>query len=112
MSNTPGTEGKDERMAFTRLVAAKEARKIKARRRPTGNVWAGFSMFGLIGWSVVVPMLLGVVIGLWLDGHYPGSRSWTLTLLIAGLVAGCLNAWRWVAKEQQEIRKEQDDHDE
>ena len=56
-------------------------------------------MMGLIGWSVVVPTLLGAALGLWLDMRYPGTHSWTLALLVAGLVIGCLNAWHWVAKE-------------
>ena len=69
-------------------------------------------MMGIIGWSVVIPTLLGAVLGLWLDEHYPGSYSWTLMMLIIGLFIGCLNAWHWVAKEHQEIKEEQEDNDE
>ena len=43
-------------------------------------------MMGLIGWSVVVPTLLGAALGIWLDKHHPGKHSWTLALLVAGLV--------------------------
>jgi len=32
--------------------------------------------------------------------------------LVAGLSIGCLNAWHWVAKEEKEIRDEQEDNDE
>ena len=56
-------------------------------------------MMGLIGWSVAVPTLVGAAIGMWLDQHYPGQHAWTLALLVAGLVLGCFNAWRWIAKE-------------
>jgi ATP synthase protein I len=35
-----------------------------------------------------------------------------LTLLIAGLVIGCLNAWHWVDKEDKEMRDEQENDDE
>ncbi len=90
-------------------VGAKAARKLKARRNPTPGVWFGLGMMGLIGWSVVVPTLLGAGLGLWLDGHYPGGRSWTLALLMAGLAIGCLNAWHWVAKEEKAMKDEQED---
>jgi ATP synthase protein I len=50
--------------------------------------------------------------GLWLDRRYPGGHSWTLALLVAGLAIGCLNAWRWVAKEDKAMRDEQEDGDE
>ena len=69
-------------------------------------------MMGLIGWSVVVPTLLGAALGLWLDRHHPGQHSWTLALLVAGLTVGCLNAWRWVAKEDKAMHNEQEDHHE
>ncbi len=67
---------------------------------------------GLIGWSVVIPTLLGAALGIWLDRHFPGSHSWTLALLVAGLVIGCFNAWRWVAKEGEAMEAEQEDNHE
>lgn len=84
-------------------VGAKVVRKLKARRVPHPGVWFGLGMMGLIGWSVVVPTLLGAGLGLWLDRTYPGGRPWTLPLLVAGLMAGCLNAWLWVAKEEKSM---------
>src|ERR1035438_10368807 len=96
------------RTAFSQEVGAKAARKLRARNSTQG-VWFGLGMMGLIGWSVVVPTLLGAALGIWLDNRHPGSHSWTLTLLIIGLVIGCLNAWHWVAKEDQEMREQQED---
>ena len=93
-------------------VGAAAARKLKARRNPGQSPWLGLGMMGLIGWSVAVPTLLGAALGLWLDGHYPGRHPWTLALLAAGLAIGCLNAWRWVAKEDQAMRDEQEGRDE
>jgi ATP synthase protein I len=92
-------------------VGAKAARKLKARRNGTPGVWFGLGMMGLIGWSVAVPTLLGAALGLWLDQRQPGGRSWTLALLVAGLSIGCLNAWRWVSREDQAMRDEQADSD-
>jgi ATP synthase protein I len=69
-------------------------------------------MMGLLGWSVSVPTMLGAFLGIWLDRHYPGGRSWTLALLVGGLVLGCMNAWFWLAKEDKAIRREQEDNDE
>ena len=93
-------------------VGRKAARKLKARRGSTRDVWFGLGMMGLIGWSVVVPTLLGAELGLWLDKHHSGGHSWTLALLVAGLAIGCLNAWHWVAKEEKAIRQEEEDDDE
>lgn len=89
-------------------VRAKAARKLRARRSGTPGVWFGLGMMGLIGWSVVVPTLLGAALGLWLDQRYPGDRTWTLALLMAGLTLGCLNAWHWVSREDRAMRDEQE----
>lgn len=98
--------------AVARRVGAKAARKIKAKRIATSGVWSGLGMMGLIGWSVVIPTLLGAALGLWLDSRHPGKHAWTLALLVAGLVLGCANAWHWVTKEEQAMRDEQEDDDE
>ena len=90
-------------------VGAKAARKLRARRHGTPGVWFGVGMMGLVGWSVVVPTLLGAALGLWLDSRHPGGRAWTLALLVAGLTLGCWNAWQWMAKEDRAIRDEQRD---
>ena len=107
-------EGRPERddVSLGQAVGTAANRKLKARRNPAQGVWFGLGMMGLIGWSVVVPTLLGAALGFWLDRHYPGKHAWTLALLAAGLALGCLNAWRWVAKEDREIRAAQEDKDE
>ncbi len=71
--------------------------------------WFGLGMLGVIGWSVTVPTLLGAMLGLWLDRHHPGAHSWTLALLVAGLIFGCANAWRWVSDQNAAIHREPTD---
>ncbi len=97
--------------AFIREVGAKETRKLRAQRTVMRTVWSGFGMMGLVGWSVAVPTLLGVALGVWLDKRYPGIHSWTLTLLIIGLVVGCLNAWHWVTREHREMGEDKEAKD-
>ena len=94
---------------FAEQVGTKADRKLKARRNARPGVWFGLGMMGLIGWSVTVPTLLGAALGLWLDTHHPGKHPWTLALLVAGLVIGCLNAWHWVAKEDKAMREDSND---
>jgi ATP synthase protein I len=101
-----------DRTTFSQEVGAKAARKLRAQRHVTQGVWFGLGMMGLIGWSVAIPTLLGAALGIWLDKRHPGTHSWTLALLVAGLAIGCLNAWHWVSKEDKEMREEQENHDE
>ena len=87
-------------------VGAKALRKQRSRRRGPTGVWFGLGMMGIVGWSVVVPTLAGAALGRWIDSVFPGPRSWTLALLMAGLVLGCFNAWYWVRKEDQAMAQE------
>jgi ATP synthase protein I len=112
MSDKLENQSTKNRTTFSREVGAKAARKLKGRRDSAKDVWFGLGMMGIIGWSVVVPTLVGAGFGIWLDNRRPGSHSWTLALLVAGLAIGCLNAWYWVAKEDKEMREEQEDNDE
>jgi len=111
MSDEPTGDKPRSGATFAGQVGATAARKLRARRNPTPGVWFGLGMMGLIGWSVVVPTLLGAALGIWLDKHHSGTHSWTLALLVAGLAIGCLNAWHWVTRQDKEMREEQENND-
>ena len=96
---------KKEAYSFSKQIEKKEKRKMKAMEHKN-NVWFGLGMMGMVGWSVVVPALLGAFSGVWLDKRYPQSFSWTLTLLIAGLITGSAVAWYWVDKEDKEMHQD------
>jgi ATP synthase protein I len=82
-------------------VGAKESRKMKGRREKDRSIWFGLGMFGLIGWSVAIPTLIGVAVGIWIDNTWPSRFSWTLMLLFIGVILGCVNAWYWVKRESR-----------
>jgi len=111
MTNSDDPAGDDERSnsdaeaehkkSVARDVGRKAERRLKARRQRDRGLWFGLGMFGLVGWSVAVPTLLGILVGLWLDSVSEGRVSWTLTFLILGVALGCMNAWYWVRRESQ-----------
>lgn len=90
-------EGYVER--FRSEIEKKEARRERARAERRRGLWYGLGMFGLVGWSVAIPTVLGVALGLFLDRTRSDPISWTLTGLVVGVAAGCLNAWFWIQRE-------------
>lgn len=92
-----------------RAVQQKERRKLRARGQGAPDLWFGLGYFGLVGWAVAIPTVLGVFLGVWLDAHMDSQRSWTLTFLLAGLVLGLLNAWFWVERQRKAIDKDRDE---
>lgn len=76
-------------------------RRRRARREGEHTVLYGLGTFGLVGWAVMVPTLIGISLGVWLDTRDGSRISFTLTGLIVGVVAGCLNAWYWVQRRSE-----------
>jgi ATP synthase protein I len=105
--NPPGETPPTPEEDFSHQVKRKESRKLKARSRNGQGVWFGLGMFGLIGWSVALPALAGVALGAWIDRTWPSRYSWTLMLLLGGIILGSLNAWHWVSQERDKIEKDQ-----
>lgn len=89
----------EEKEELSEEIGTKELRKMRARRERNRGVWFGLGMFGLVGWSVAIPTLIGIVVGVWIDKTWPGPYSWTLMGLVIGVIVGCINAWYWVKKE-------------
>jgi ATP synthase protein I len=106
MRMTDRENGRSIQKDLERRIARKEQRKLWARRHEKERVWFGLGMFGIIGWSVTIPILLGLALGLWIDATWPSRFSWTLMLLVGGVLLGCWNAWYWVSQEQARIKEE------
>jgi len=99
----PELSGQDD--SFRRKVSSKQAQKMVRRREGEGSIWFSLSVYGVIGWSVAVPTMLGVLAGYWIDRAWPGRISWTLTLMVVGVCLGCLNAWFWVQRQRRGIEE-------
>jgi ATP synthase protein I len=84
--------------SFMKQVGTREALRIRGRKEKDQTIWFGLGMIGVVGWSVAIPTLIGVAIGLWIDRTWPSRFSWTLMLLIGGVMVGCMNAWYWVRR--------------
>jgi ATP synthase protein I len=107
MSELPGPQNRRD---LSERVRRKEARKMRARRRKDRRIWFGLGMFGLVGWSVALPTLIGLAVGIWIDATWPQiPYSFTLMGLIGGLLAGLYSAWHWVNSEGNIIEREEKD---
>jgi ATP synthase protein I len=102
-------EGRRREDRLVGRVGRREQRKLHARRQAGHGLWFGLGMYGLVGWSIAVPTLVGVLLGVSIDDRYPSRFSWTLMLLAAGLLVGCSTAWYWISREQRAIGEERRD---
>lgn len=96
------------RQEFYETVDEKARRKEWARQHRERSLWTNLGVMGVVGWTVALPTLLGVLLGLWLDANWPGPFSWTLTMLVGGLFIGCVGAWQWVSQELDKINRDRE----
>ncbi|HOC60457.1 MAG TPA: AtpZ/AtpI family protein [Smithellaceae bacterium] len=104
---TYGSRRKQAADRFTQKVAQREALRMKGIRHKGETVWFGLGMFGIVGWAVSIPTLIGVAIGLWIDRTWPSQYSWALMFLLLGVIIGCINAAYWVRKIRSKIVEEE-----
>ncbi len=54
------------------------------------------AQIGVLGWIIVLPMLLGIFAGRWLDRSFGSGLTCTATLLMFGTALGFWSAWKWM----------------
>ncbi|MFP3983267.1 MAG: AtpZ/AtpI family protein [Desulfurivibrionaceae bacterium] len=89
----------EEKEKLPEIIKEKCRKRLKAEKEKQGSVFFGLGLFGMVGWSVAIPAVLGTLLGRWLDSLYRSETSWTITGLITGLAVGCLVAWRWLNRQ-------------
>ncbi|MGO8866542.1 MAG: AtpZ/AtpI family protein [Alphaproteobacteria bacterium] len=77
-----------------RVVRTREERRARWQREGERSLGQNLAMIGSLGWTIVVPTLIGIFAGRWLDRHFGMGIFWTLGLLVAGLALGCTFAWK------------------
>ncbi len=74
-------------------------RRDRWRREGERSIGRNLAMIGSLGWTIVIPTLLGIFAGRWLDRTFASGVFWTLGLLVVGLAVGCALAWNRMQRE-------------
>lgn len=87
--------GEDSLLRETRLRSRRQRAAAEAGEPSLGRRLA---QIGVLGWMIVTPTLLGVLLGRWLDRLLGAGLQWTGALLTIGLAFGSWSAWKWMNK--------------
>ena len=77
-------------------VRARRDRRKRWLREGEPSLGRNLEQVGVLGWTIVVPALIGIFIGRWLDRRFATGIFWTGPLLMLGVVLGCWSAWKWM----------------
>ncbi|WP_454854579.1 AtpZ/AtpI family protein [Rhizobium binxianense] len=80
---------------------ADAARRAAERERegednPEPSLGARLGQIGILGWTIVVPTLLAVLLGRWLDRTFETGIFFSAPLIMVGAAFGFWSAWKWM----------------
>jgi len=99
MTSPPPDEPSDARPSLDEAVQLRQRRRERGQREGERSIGQNLAMIGALGWTIVIPTLIGIFIGRWLDRKFAAGIFWTLGLLVAGLAIGCTLGWKRMYRE-------------
>jgi len=96
MSVSPNNQDHDKMQKAVRL---RDQRRKQWKKEGERSLWQNLSMVGALGWLIVTPTLLGILIGRWLDDRFETGIFFSGALVFLGISLGCYLAWQRVSKE-------------
>jgi len=90
-------EEHNRKMENAARLAAERNRRF--REDPEPSFASRLGQIGVLGWAIVAPILLGVVVGRWLDWTLKTGIFFTAPLIMIGAAAGLWTAWRWMHRQ-------------
>ena len=78
------------------MIPPGEKDKLVTETRLRGERHGHWLRDGVLGWMIVIPMLIGVFAGRWLDHRFNSGLFYTAPLLMLGAALGCWSAWKWM----------------
>ncbi|MGD0332018.1 MAG: AtpZ/AtpI family protein [Xanthobacteraceae bacterium] len=93
------TQQGDNHDGLGRAVRTRQQRRERWQREGERSLGQNLAMIGALGWTIVLPTLIGIFAGRWLDRYFSSGIFWTLGLLAAGLAVGCTFAWKRMYSE-------------
>jgi ATP synthase protein I len=90
------SDGEDTDSALLEEVRRRAGRSRHWLREGDPTLTRQLAAVGVLGWIIVVPALLGVLLGRWLDRSFSTGIVFTAALLLLGVLLGSWSAWRWM----------------
>ncbi|MFM0430439.1 AtpZ/AtpI family protein [Paraburkholderia aspalathi] len=95
----------DERNQRSEQIAgaARQAaeRDLRGREEPEPSLGSRLGQIGILGWAIVLPTLMGLALGHWLDRTFGTGVFFSAPLLMIGAAVGFWSAWKWMHRQQR-----------
>lgn len=94
MTTGPEPPKSKDRLKDAARRAAERDRKSVEEPEPSLGVRLG--QIGILGWTIIVPTLLGVILGRFIDRSLGTGIFFSAPLIMIGAAFGLWSAWKWM----------------
>lgn len=88
----------DRQTKLADAVRLRAERRKRWLREGEPSLTRNLGQIGALGWTITVPILIGLAAGRWLDHRFATGIFWTAPLIMTGAVIGGWSAWRWLSR--------------
>jgi ATP synthase protein I len=96
---TPGPRTGESSDPVTTAARRAHQRDEANRDNPATPASIRLAQIGVLGWTIVTPILLGLLAGHWLDRWLHTGVMFAAALLTIGAGLGMWFAWRWMHRQ-------------
>jgi ATP synthase protein I len=91
----------DDRHENNLAEAARQAaeRERRGREDPEPSLGRRLGQIGILGWTIVVPALIGLFAGRAIDRAFGTGIFFSAPMLMLGVAFGFWSAWRWMHRQ-------------
>ena len=95
MIETPPSGERGRLLEAVRRLGERRRRRLQEGEASLARY---LGQIGVLGWTIVLPGLVGLFLGRWLDRRFASGIFWTAPLMLLGLALGCWFGWRWMRR--------------
>lgn len=74
-------------------------REKLARDVPEPSFGSRMGQIGILGWAILMPILLGIVLGRLADRYFETGIFFTAPAILIGAAIGFYSAWKWMHRQ-------------
>ncbi len=82
-----------------RAAVRRDSARLVRREQGHRSFWRSLNVLGMVGWPIVLGAVGGVWLGRYLDTRFDSGIRFTLMLMTAGVLLGCIAAWKTVTQK-------------
>lgn len=96
---TPGPLPPDKGDQLQNAARRAAERDRRGLQTPEPSLGARLGQIGILGWTILVPILLGLVLGRFLDRSFGSGIFFSAPLIMLGAAFGFWSAWKWMHRQ-------------